>query len=211
MYPFDTGQDRRVKPNLSSTFSIAMCRITHFQRVQLRLSPVTSQLTGSFQMLQLILCDQKMNLGHKHAAVAIGLAKGGTRKPCPQVSGIPCRSVLWEAVSQTKYCCSLKVKIFVPKKIWAGNATGCSLQTRLSTFLLCRTKCSQFETLSYRSKKINAWLNKTWKDRIVFAQWHICSVLTSGHRNLTQKHLNLHLYFILRSLQNFSCCPSKNP
>jgi len=30
-------------------------------------------------------------------------------------NGIPCRFVLWGTVFQTKYCCSLKVKIFSPK------------------------------------------------------------------------------------------------
>jgi len=30
--------------------------------------------------------------------------------------------VLWEAVSQTKYCCSPKTKTFAPSKFWAGYA-----------------------------------------------------------------------------------------
>jgi len=42
----------------------------------------------------------------------------------PKIFSMSCYFVLWEAVSQTKYCCSLKVKIFAPKNfglkyLWA--------------------------------------------------------------------------------------------
>jgi len=33
-----------------------------------------------------------------------------------QISSISCRFVLWDAVSRTKYCCSLEVKIFGPSQ-----------------------------------------------------------------------------------------------
>ena len=38
----------------------------------------------------------------------------GARGSCPPISGISCCFMLREPVSQTKYCCSLKVKIFAP-------------------------------------------------------------------------------------------------
>ena len=40
----------------------------------------------------------------------------------PQISSIPCHFALWEAVSQTTYCCSLKVKRFSSSKTF-GQAT----------------------------------------------------------------------------------------
>jgi len=39
----------------------------------------------------------------------------------PKISNISCRFLLCEAVSQTKYCCSLKVKIFGPQKSWLAT------------------------------------------------------------------------------------------
>jgi len=49
----------------------------------------------------------------KSYCASIGVARG----PWPPKScSISSHFVLWEAVSQTKYRCSLKVKIFVPKK-----------------------------------------------------------------------------------------------
>ena len=45
-------------------------------------------------------------------SVGIGVAKRHGR----QISSISCRFTHWEVLSQTKYCCSLKVKIFGSKK-----------------------------------------------------------------------------------------------
>jgi len=45
-------------------------------------------------------------------SVVISLAKGAKAAMVPQISSISCRFVRREAVSQTQYCCSLKVKIF---------------------------------------------------------------------------------------------------
>ena len=54
---------------------------------------------------------------------AKGVARGG-KGPCPpKISSISCYFVLWEAVSQTKYCCLLKVKRFGPPKFWAVYVT----------------------------------------------------------------------------------------
>ena len=50
-----------------------------------------------------------------------------TKGTCPfQISSISYHFVLWEAVSQTKYCCSHKVKRFASQKFWAGFATASS-------------------------------------------------------------------------------------
>ena len=40
----------------------------------------------------------------------------------PKISSTSCHFVLWQAVSRTKFCCSLKVKVFgLPKKIWLAT------------------------------------------------------------------------------------------
>ena len=49
----------------------------------------------------------------------IPVARGGQMSHDPQNSSLSCRFVLREAMSQTKYCCSLKVKIFGPSQIFA--------------------------------------------------------------------------------------------
>jgi len=42
-------------------------------------------------------------------------SQGGAKRAMPpQISSSSCCFVLWEVVSQTRYCCSLKVKIFGP-------------------------------------------------------------------------------------------------
>jgi len=39
------------------------------------------------------------------------------RWPLPQISSKSCHFVLWQAVSRTKYFCTLKVKVLAPQKI----------------------------------------------------------------------------------------------
>jgi len=51
--------------------------------------------------------------GPSRLSAGIGVAK----RHGHQISSI-CRFALWEVLSETKYCCSLKVKIFGPKKIF---------------------------------------------------------------------------------------------
>jgi len=51
----------------------------------------------------------------------IGVTRGGKGAILSQISSIPRRFVLWEALSQTKCCCSLKVKVTGPKKNWCSN------------------------------------------------------------------------------------------
>jgi len=51
--------------------------------------------------------------GPSRLSVGIGIAKRNGH----QISSISCRFALWEVLSQTKYCCSLKFKIFGSKKI----------------------------------------------------------------------------------------------
>jgi len=46
----------------------------------------------------------------------------GPRGTTSQISSIPCRFTLWEAAYQTKYCCSLEVKVFGPSQYF-GLAT----------------------------------------------------------------------------------------
>jgi len=41
----------------------------------------------------------------------------GPRGPCHQIFRISSHFVLWQAVSQTKYCCSPKIKHLGPSKI----------------------------------------------------------------------------------------------
>jgi len=48
--------------------------------------------------------------------------RGAKRAMPPKISSI-CHFVLWEAVFQTKYSCSLKSKDLPQKKFWAGYAT----------------------------------------------------------------------------------------
>ena len=73
-------------------------------------------------------------------------SQGGPRGPCPLITYISCRFVLWGAVSQTKHYCSLKVKIFSPPKIlgWlrycAPLREGQWLPTRNCEFLLKKEK-----------------------------------------------------------------------
>jgi len=38
------------------------------------------------------------------------------------ISSVSYRFVLWEAVSRTKYCCSLKIQTFTPPNFWVGYA-----------------------------------------------------------------------------------------
>jgi len=59
-------------------------------------------------------------------ATTTGVAREGPRRDTPpKISRISCRFVLWAALNQTKYCCSLKVKAFGgPPTFWAGCATG---------------------------------------------------------------------------------------
>jgi len=47
----------------------------------------------------------------------IGVARGGQEALTPSFSNISCRTVLREAMSQTKYCCSLNFEIFWFPKI----------------------------------------------------------------------------------------------
>jgi len=53
--------------------------------------------------------------------VAIGVSRGAKEPRSHKISGISCHFVLWETMSQTKYCCSLEVKRFSPKNF--GLAT----------------------------------------------------------------------------------------
>ena len=59
--------------------------------------------------------------GPSRLSAGTGLAKWHG----PQNSRISCRFALWEVLSQTKYCCSLKVKIFGSKKIFSGWLRYC--------------------------------------------------------------------------------------
>jgi len=62
--------------------------------------------------------------GPSSSSAGIGVARG-TKWHGTQISSISCCFVLWGVLSQTKYCCSLKVKIFGPKKI-SGWLPSCS-------------------------------------------------------------------------------------
>jgi len=56
------------------------------------------------------------------------------RRPCPPlIFSTSSHFMLWEAVSQTKYCCSPKIKTFPPPKFWAGYTTGVLLDMSLKT------------------------------------------------------------------------------
>jgi len=68
------------------------------------------------QLLQLKACRQFTTLFVRIKST--GVATGGARRPWPQISSISCRFVHWETVSQRKYCCSLKIKIFGLPKIF---------------------------------------------------------------------------------------------
>jgi len=48
--------------------------------------------------------------------MAIGVAMWEPMGACPQIFNISFHVVLWEAVSQTKYCFSPKIKIFAPSR-----------------------------------------------------------------------------------------------
>jgi len=61
--------------------------------------------------------------GLSRSSAGIGVARG-VKWHGPQISSISCCFVLWEVLSQTKYCCSLKVKIFGQKN--SGWLRSCS-------------------------------------------------------------------------------------
>jgi len=56
-------------------------------------------------------------------------SEGGPRAHASQIVSISSHFVLWEAVSQTKYCCSSKIKHFGPQKNF-GLATPLSQTNR---------------------------------------------------------------------------------
>jgi len=77
-----------------------------------------------------------------------------------QISSIPCQFVLWEAVSQTKYCCSLKVKRFPPPTFWTSYATGWFNYKLLTAVSFCSTKPMR---TSWRLKlKMFTNINSVW-------------------------------------------------
>ena len=59
--------------------------------------------------------------GGKQMFAVIDVARGGAGGPSPQIFRLSSRFVFWEAVTQTKYCCSHKIKHF-PSQIF-GPAT----------------------------------------------------------------------------------------
>jgi len=70
--------------------------------------------TGRSQRVPVLRAWSKTKF--KRSIIAhIGVARG-QRGHAPQISSISCRSVLRHVVSQTKYCCPLKFKIFAPPK-----------------------------------------------------------------------------------------------
>jgi len=94
-----------------------------------------------------------------------GVARGG---PSPQIASISGHYVLWEAVSQTKYCCSLKVKRFGPPKhwyfvMWYYKNAGFDADTRAIaniSLMLTRwhtTVCEANVSLNEESKHIRAY------------------------------------------------------
>jgi len=48
----------------------------------------------------------------KFQLCVIGVTGGGAKGSCLLISSISCCFLLWDAVTQTKYCCSLEVKNF---------------------------------------------------------------------------------------------------
>jgi len=64
---------------------------------------------------------------HNHATI-IGVVRGRQGAIPTRIASSFCYFVLWEAMSQTKYCCSLRVKVFATqKKFWAGYAADCNV------------------------------------------------------------------------------------
>ena len=55
--------------------------------------------------------------GHPQKPTRFSAGIGVAKRHSHQISSIHCRFALWEVLPQTKYCCSLKVTIFVSKKI----------------------------------------------------------------------------------------------
>jgi len=56
-----------------------------------------------------------LNFEKVDVIATVGVARDA-KGPFPQISSISCHFVFRDVVSQTKYCCSLKFKIFTPKK-----------------------------------------------------------------------------------------------
>ena len=59
-----------------------------------------------------------------YIALITGVGTGWPRGHAHQISNMSCRFVLWEAVSQTKYRCSLKEQILAPSNYRAVDVTG---------------------------------------------------------------------------------------
>jgi len=76
----------------------------------------------------------------------IGVARGkGVHSP-PHISS-KSHFVPWGAVSQTKYCCSLKVKRLAPTKFWAGYAAVSHLSQ----------KTCGYKQHSFKSSKLSCY------------------------------------------------------
>jgi len=56
--------------------------------------------------------------GRLHGPSRLSTGVGAAKRHAHQMSSISCHFALWEVLSQTKYCCLLKVKIFGPDKIF---------------------------------------------------------------------------------------------
>ena len=103
--------------------------------------------------------------------------------------------MLWEAVSQTKCCCSRKTKHFAPRQFWAGYATG---STRTAAFYLLNATCHYMRwrkqwPFDFKWTKDNASLiglcHDYWADCLNQREFHynrfgVSRVVCGGHLRL---------------------------
>ena len=85
------------------------------QRVRMRLRTTKTGTPRTFSPMKNIQWE-----GHRRSREA----QGGLALPKFLALFVVLRFVLWKAVFQTKYCCSLKDKIFAPQSFCAGYTTG---------------------------------------------------------------------------------------
>jgi len=114
----------------------------------LNMSPILSIVASSCNAVKADTCQRQ-------AEAVIRVARGPKRAIPPKVLAYLVTFFLWEAVHQTKYCCSLKVKRFSPKK-----CTGSSWSTaRANTWLLMhamkhRMHSSSAQSVPYRLRTL---------------------------------------------------------
>jgi len=65
----------------------------------------------------------------------------------PKISGISFLEVLWQAVSRTKFCCLLKVKVFgQQKKIWLATLLLVTTFIQTACIFLAPSHVPQYQT-----------------------------------------------------------------